>query len=231
MNRPPSPPSGPELPGSTTSPSGSAGPAGPAGPQGPPGPHVAAGPGPAEAPSEVHQELGPLVDHLRPNLCRILGGFGIPAHEADDILQEVFLAAITKWTSIQNKEAWMVGALRNRCAAYWRRRRTDVLEAVDEAILDLLSQPQPAPQERALLVWDLENAFETLPPRHRAVLWLRFGLGLSSDEVAGQLGYSPASIRKLIARSLDRLRGAISASLPAGGRLAPPPSLPPPAPT
>jgi RNA polymerase sigma-70 factor (ECF subfamily) len=215
MSRRPSPPSDPELQGSPTGPAASCG---------------AAASRVSEtavaASSPVHEELEPLVERMRPSLGRILGGYGIPPHEADDILQEVFLAALRKWELIRDKERWMTGVLRKRCAVFWRRRRTDLLEAVDAAILDLLSRPQPAPQERAVLVWDLESAFSTLPARHRAILWLRFGLGLSSDEVADQLGYSPASIRKLIARSLDRLRGAVAESVPSAVRPAAAPSLP-----
>ena len=161
-------------------------------------------------PSKIDAELEPLIKLLRPKLKRVLGGYGIPPHDADDLLQEVFLAALNRWDSIENKEAWMIGTLRNRCARYWRGRRASVLEAVDSSVLEVLSEPQPAPQERAALVWDLETVIESLSVRHRAVLWLRFGLGLSTEEVADQLGYCPASIRKLTCRSLARLRLAVS---------------------
>jgi RNA polymerase sigma factor (sigma-70 family) len=164
--------------------------------------------------SSIDNELEPLVQRLRPKLKRVLGGYGIPPHDADDLLQEVFVAAFGKWDSIANKEAWIVGTLRNHCARYWRERRMSVLEAVDSALLEMLSEPQPAPQERAALVWDLETVIETLSARHRAILWLRFGLGLSTEEIAGRLGYCPASIRKLTCRSLDRLRLAVSAASP-----------------
>jgi RNA polymerase sigma factor (sigma-70 family) len=160
-------------------------------------------------------EIGPLVERLRPALRRILRSFGVPPHDADDLLQETFLAAIRKWDEIDNKEAWMLGALRNRCAVYWRRRYASLFDAVDADLLEALSRPQPAPQERAALVWDLESVFASLPLRHRAVLWLRFGMGLATEEVAERLGYSPTSIRKLIGRSLDRLRLAVSAPAPA----------------
>jgi RNA polymerase sigma factor (sigma-70 family) len=165
-------------------------------------------------PSSIESELEPLVQRLRPKLKRILGGYGIPPHDADDVLQEVFVAALGKWESIENKEAWITGTLRNRCARYWRERRTSLLEAVDSALLEMLSEPQPAPQERAALVWDLETVIETLSARHRALLWLRFGLGLSTEEVADRLGYCPASIRKLTCRSLARLRLAVSPGSP-----------------
>ena len=162
----------------------------------------------------VETELEPLVERLRPKLKLILRGYGIPPHEADDLLQEAFLAVLGRWASIDNKEAWLIGTLRHHCARYWRQRRSSVLEAVDSELLEVLSAPQPAPQERAALVWDLESLFETLSARHRSVLWLRFGLGLSTEEVAARLGYCPASIRKLTLRSLARLRLAVSAPAP-----------------
>jgi RNA polymerase sigma factor (sigma-70 family) len=165
--------------------------------------------------SAVATELEALVHRLRPRLKRVLRGYGIPPHDADDLLQEAFLAVLNKWGSIDNKEAWVIGTLRHRCARYWRDRRSSVLEAVDSALLEVLSRPQPAPQERAVLVWDLESVFDTLSVRHQAVLWLRFGLGLSTEEVADRLGYCPASIRKLTLRSLARLRLAVSPQPPA----------------
>src|SRR5579864_4284100 len=159
--------------------------------------------------------LEQLVQEVRPRLKRILHGYGVPPHDADDLLQETFLAVLGKWESIDNKESWLIGTLRHRCARYWRDRRMNLLEAVDSARLEVLSQPQPAPQERAALVWDLESVFLTLSVRHRAVLWLRFGLGLSTEEVADRLGYCPASIRKLTLRSLARLRLAVTTPQPA----------------
>jgi RNA polymerase sigma factor (sigma-70 family) len=155
-------------------------------------------------------DLESLVERLRPKLKRILRGHGIPPHDAEDVLQETFLAIVGKWDSIENKEAWLAGTLRHRCARYWRERRMSVLEAVDSKLLEVLCEPQPPPQERAALVWDLERVFPVLSARHRAVLWLRFGLGLSTEEVADRLGYCPASIRKLTIRSLERLRLAVS---------------------
>jgi RNA polymerase sigma factor (sigma-70 family) len=154
--------------------------------------------------------LASLVEGLRPRLKRILGSYRIPPHDADDVLQETFLALFNRWESIENKEAWLVATLRHRCARYWRDQRASVLEPVDSGVLELLSAPQPAPQERAALVWDLESVIGTLPSRHQAVLWLRFGLGLSTEEVADRLGYCAASIRKLTLRSLARLRLAVA---------------------
>jgi RNA polymerase sigma factor (sigma-70 family) len=178
-------------------------------------------------PPSASLELGALVQRIRPRLKRILSGYGVPPQDADDLLQEVFFAAFRDWESIENQEAWLVGTLRISCARYWRRRRKSLLEAVDSTLLELLCEPQPAPQERAALVWDLETLIDTLSARHRAVLRLRFGLGLITAEVADRLGYCPASIRKLTRRSLARLRQAVSPDPPPPAPPTPPSSSPP----
>jgi RNA polymerase sigma-70 factor (ECF subfamily) len=175
--------------------------------------------GPGLRPSPTLPEadnLESLVQRLRPKLKRMLHAYGVPPHDAEDVVQEVFLAVLSKWDTIENKEAWTIGALRNRCAAYWRWRHDSLLEGVDAGVLEALSDPLPAPQERAELLWDLEAVFDTLPARQRSLLWLRFGLGLSANEVAARLGYCPASIRKLTCRSLERLRSAVSRTRAAG---------------
>jgi RNA polymerase sigma factor (sigma-70 family) len=170
----------------------------------------------------INAELGPLIERLRPSMRRILKSSGIPPEDAEDVLQEAFLAVLNRWDSIELKEAWLLGTLRRRCAVYWRKRQTSRLEAVDSPALEAFSAPQPAPQERESMVWDLRHLVDTLSERHRLVLWLRYGLGLDDDEVADRLGYSRSSIRQLVGRSLKRLRVAAAPARPAAATPGPP---------
>jgi RNA polymerase sigma-B factor len=60
----------------------------------------------------------------------------------------------------------------------------------------------------------LEPALSALPPRERAILWLRFGLDLTQSEIAGRLGMSQMHVSRLLRRSLERLHAlAAQASL------------------
>jgi RNA polymerase sigma factor (sigma-70 family) len=138
-------------------------------------------------------------------MVRILGRYRIPQEDAEDLLQETFVALVFKWQSIRNPKAWLLSTLRNRCTLYWRKRRQDLFEAVDSALLDALASPQAPPQSRAELRHDLNIAISRLPERYQDLLRLRYGLGCKSSEVAEQMGEGSQEIRKLTTACLVAL--------------------------
>jgi RNA polymerase sigma factor (sigma-70 family) len=151
------------------------------------------------------EPLDQLLRRLRPRLRQVLGKYRVPAHDAEDLMQEALVATIQKWGEIQDPEAWLLVTLRNRCVVYWRKRRNSLYNSVDTALLELLSEPVTAPQERAALIWDLNDLMEALPPRCRKLLRLRYGLGYEPSEVAEQMGYHPSSVRKVARRCMAAL--------------------------
>jgi len=155
--------------------------------------------------SVERESLDQLLRRLRPRLKQVLGRYRVPAHDAEDLIQEALVATIQKWNEIQDPEAWLLVTLRNRCVVYWRKRRNSLYNSVDTAILELLSEPVSAPQERAELLWDLNDLLEELPARCRKLLRLRYGLGYDSSEVAEQMGYHPSSVRKVARRCMAAL--------------------------
>jgi RNA polymerase sigma factor (sigma-70 family) len=166
------------------------------------------------------ESLDQLLRRLRPRLKQVLGRYRIPAHDAEDLVQEALISTIQKWEVIQDPEAWLLVTLRNRCVVYWRKRRNSLYNSVDTAILELLAEPIAAPQEKAELLWDLNNLLDELPPRCRKLLRLRYGLGFDSTEVAERMGYHPSSVRKVARRCMAALtyemvtRGFTKAALP-----------------
>lgn len=158
--------------------------------------------------------LEELIVQLRPRLRQILSSYRIPYPDSEDLLQDTLVAAFCQWESIQTQDAWLIGTLRNKCAMYWKRQRSNPLQAVDLPILESLSEPLPPVQERSEQLWDLESLVGSLGHRHRTVLWLRFGLGMSTLEVAACTGYHHTSIRKLICRCVARLQRELTATPP-----------------
>lgn len=152
------------------------------------------------------QTLRELLEALRPRIKRLLRSYDIPLEDAEDLVQEALLEALRKWGTIRQKDTWLLGTLRIKCSHYWKKRRGDRLEAFDLAVLEELSGPQAPGQEQKEISMDLQSLTRGVDGRHRAALWLRFGVGLSVDEVALRLGYSAASIRKLTGRCLARLQ-------------------------
>jgi RNA polymerase sigma-70 factor (ECF subfamily) len=157
-------------------------------------------------------ELDQLLQQCRPQLTRVLSRFRVPPQDAEDLLQETFVILISRWDSVRCPEAWLVGTLRNRCIIYWRRQRARIDEAMDSALLEVLAQPEPPPQEKAELRRDLAAAVGRLPRRQRCLLSLRFAYGCTSQETGERLGYGAGSVRKMTQRCLSRLTADLSAA-------------------
>jgi RNA polymerase sigma factor (sigma-70 family) len=161
---------------------------------------------PPSAPSSPPLRLEELWLQLRPRLRLILKTYRIPYPDTEDLLQDVLVVAFCKWDTIHTHDAWLLGTLRHKCWLFWKRRRHDLLQGMDMPMLESLSEPLPPVQEQAERIWDLETLAGSLCRRHRAVLWLRYGLGMSTDEVAERTGYHHNSIRKLTCRTVARLQ-------------------------
>lgn len=156
-------------------------------------------------------DLEKLLERCRPQLSRVLFRFRIPQQDAEDLLQETFLILISKWDSVRTPEAWLVATLRNRCILYWRRQRARLDEAMDQALLELLAEAEPPPQEKSDLRCDLALALSRLEPRQRSLLKLRFGWGCTSQEAGDRLGHQAANVRKMTQRSIARLNAHLTA--------------------
>jgi RNA polymerase sigma factor (sigma-70 family) len=154
---------------------------------------------------EVREPLNQLLLNVRPALERVLRHYDIPPEDAEDLLQDSQLTLLYKWDKIQSPEAWLIGTLRKKCIVYWRKRRGRLCEAVDAAILEMLSKPQTPVQVRRELAHDLQRVIVKLPARCQSLLKLRYGLGYGPTEVAIKMGYQPSSIRKVTNRCLASL--------------------------
>lgn len=161
------------------------------------------------APVSGPETLEELLRRLRPRIQQIFAVYHVPPSDAEDLLQDVLVVALRKWESIHVKDGWLVGTLRNKCLRYWRRRQEDRLQTMDLPALESLCAPLPPLQERAERMLDLATLTADLCRRHREILWLRYGLGLSSSEIAARTGYRGSSIRKLSCRSVSRLQKKI----------------------
>lgn len=155
---------------------------------------------PAEEPLEV------VLARLRPRLSRVLGLFRIPCQDAEDVLQDALFVALEKWDTVRQKDLWLLGTVRYKCILYWKRQRARREEAMEAPVLESLAEPQPPPQDRLELLQQIEIMTGFLEDHHREALWLRYAMGLKTAEVAERMGYCPASMRKLLGRSLARLQ-------------------------
>ena len=155
--------------------------------------------------AELPDSLNHVLLTSRPRLERVLRHFEIPPEDAEDILQDAQLTLLYKWEKVRSPESWLIGTVKKKCIMYWRKRRGSLCEAVDTAILDLISEPQAPEQEKKDLSSDIGRVLGQLSERCRSLLRLRYGLGYGPTEVADQMGYRLSSIRKVTNRCLAAL--------------------------
>jgi RNA polymerase sigma-70 factor (TIGR02960 family) len=173
---------------------------------------------------------------LQVHIYRIIGS----AQDAEDLLQETFLAA---WRNLRQFEerasvrTWLYRIATNRSLDALRssRRRPEEermpqmpeptrwneptwLEPYADVLLDGVADEAPGPEARYETKETIALAFvvglQHLPPQQRVVLVLRDVLGYRAGEVAEMLETSEASVNNL----LRRARAAFETRLPATGR-------------
>jgi RNA polymerase sigma-70 factor (ECF subfamily) len=143
--------------------------------------------------------------------CRMVGN---PA-DAEDLLQEIFLAAHKKLGSFRGEAAlgtWLYRLATNLCLDHLRSRAartshmTDALD--DEPGLADASSRSLA--ERALSRMDLERALARLPEGCRAAFVLHDVEGLEHREVAEVLGIAEGTSKSQVHKARLRLRSLLS---------------------
>ena len=148
-----------------------------------------------------------------PALLRYIHRSIFSPEDADDVLVEVFLAAIESPTlfkrSMEEQLAWLKRVARNKVADYQRRVTRTPAVALDNMQGSPFDADPITPeivlveQEEAEL---LRTRLSRLPQLQQLVLRLRFGEGLRTKEIALRLRKSDGAIRSLLVRSLSILR-------------------------
>jgi RNA polymerase sigma factor (sigma-70 family) len=126
---------------------------------------------------------------------------GRPA--AEDCFQETFLAALRAYPDLKsadNLEGWALTIARRKAVDHWRREAKRPLPTAtleEEAVEPLLELPENAG------VWE---TVESLPPRQRVAVTLRYEGDLSHAEIAAVMGSSVEAARQNLYQALSRLR-------------------------
>jgi RNA polymerase sigma-70 factor (sigma-E family) len=119
--------------------------------------------------------------------------------QAEEAVQDCFVRVFERWTRIDDPGAYMYRAVVNRCASWHRHRavvrRTQSAVATDESYKD---QPD-----------EFLDVLDSLPPRRRAVVVLRFYEGLDTAEIARTLGISTGTVKSTLHRALEQMKGTL----------------------
>ncbi len=147
----------------------------------------------------VRRHAGPLLAFCR----RLLGD----ATEAEDKVQEAFLRAyrgLDRFDPSRRFSSWLYRIAQNACVDALRARREWApIEEVDPPG----GEAQPLGPEASPHV---ARAVGDLPARQRAVLHLKYALGLDAVEIAERLDMTPGNVRVVLHRAVKLLRERLS---------------------
>jgi RNA polymerase sigma-70 factor, ECF subfamily len=177
-----------------------------------------------------------LIRRMNPRLFRVARGIVASDAEAEEVVQEAYLAAFTRLDTFRAEASfatWITRIALN--AALMRSRRVrpheeydTVAEAPRDTVLPFpgsgTDQPDAALGQRQVREL-LERAVAELPPDLRLVFILREAEGLSTLAIARDLSLNPVTVktrlfraRLRLRRSIEqRLRGGFDAIFPFGG--------------
>ncbi|WP_328524576.1 SigE family RNA polymerase sigma factor [Kribbella sp. NBC_00359] len=124
---------------------------------------------------------------------------------AEDLVQETYERIYVHWPRIRTglPEAYARKTLANLAANRWRTRRRRPAEV---ALADDHDRPTPDGSESYAVRHELLAALQTLPPRQRAVIVLRYYEDLTEIQTAEALGCAVGTVKSQTSRALDRLR-------------------------
>jgi RNA polymerase sigma-70 factor (sigma-E family) len=131
-------------------------------------------------------------------------------HSAEDLVQISLAKAYLAWDRLRDPqavEAYVRKIMVNEHTSWWRRAWRRNERSSDELPETLTVRDDPTDFERHDAMWEL---VQTLPPRQRSAVVLRYYEDLSEVETARVLGCSVGTVKSQTSRALATLRGRLA---------------------
>jgi RNA polymerase sigma-70 factor (ECF subfamily) len=160
--------------------------------------------------SEIECEVMELFEQFRDPLLRYAISFGIPMHDAEEVIQEVFLSLFRHLQlrrSRKNLRGWIFRVAHNLALKQLYANQRSYKTTFDRTIAEEQFDPAPDPEEQlsaAQRRHRLLAVVHALPEADQGCLRLR-AEGLGYREIAAVLGISLGAVSISLTRSLARL--------------------------
>jgi RNA polymerase sigma-70 factor (ECF subfamily) len=166
----------------------------------------------AHAASGIQEEVVELFDQLRDQLLRYLSSFALALPDAEEIIQETFLALfqhLQRGKPRHNLRGWLFRVAHNLALKRRQRDRRDYQNGPDSgaAAQDSLVDPTPNPEDQLATSQTQQRlmaVLNALPEQDRRCLCLRTE-GLRYREIASVLDMSLGAVSLSLERSLGRI--------------------------
>ena len=141
------------------------------------------------------------VERWRPQLLRFCARMLRNAHDAEEVVQDVFARLVEhqgRYDLARDPEVLLFRLARNRCIDVLRRRAPEPAATLDPAAPSLTDR------------LELDELLATLPASERSALLLTAIDGLGYREVAAILNCSLGSVAALRCRAINKLRRSLT---------------------
>ncbi len=161
---------------------------------------------------EKPDAIRPLYRHYFPRIFAYVACRVTSKQDTEDLTSEIFLKMVASIDGFEYRGAgsfagWIFQIANNTVKQFYRadeRWQTTLIDALPE-----LHSTDPLPDEafsrKERLRW-LQSALETLTPRRREIIMLRFASGLRNQEIAGVLGLDERTVASHLCRALEDLQ-------------------------
>lgn len=155
--------------------------------------------------ADQDQQISDAIERERPRLRNFIRKHVADQGDAEDILQEVFSELIETYRMMKPVEqvtAWLYRVTRNRITDLFRSRKRESIGSTPPVSYDseddlhwedLLPSPDAGPESayvRSVLLEEIEDAVEELPPEQREVFIAHELMGQSFKDISAQTGVS-----------------------------------------
>ena len=131
-------------------------------------------------------------------MVRLARGLVDTSESAEEIVQEAFAKVFERWSRLDEPGGYLRTAVVNGARSELRKREV-------RRRIGLTRRALPPPAEQDYLI----DALETLPPKQKTALVLRFYGDMSEKEIAEAMGVRPGTVKSTTSRGLAALRKAI----------------------
>lgn len=142
-----------------------------------------------------------LYENLKEDVARYARSVAKHAYEADDLVQDAFVKAmkepqLAEWP-LHKQKAWFFRVIKNRLIDITRRERRLVMweDDLDPAVLSAVS-----------LDMEMTEWLGRLPRSQSDIVFKRYWLGMTSQEIGDQLGLPAATVRYKLQAAIRKLR-------------------------
>lgn len=125
--------------------------------------------------------------------------------DAEDVIQEIYLAAFQKYSQLKNKDsgkAWLISIARNKCNDYFRQKAPQTEVSMGDLEGDML----PDSRHGVSSADAVQETFQSLGQRDREILYLYFWKELPQADISQKLNIPLGTVKSRLHTAKQNFR-------------------------